>query len=116
MEPLCGQHHPQLAGSPDGSVGCLASGQGKQDRNQRNGHQRVSANIGRRVATVNMDRMSQQRSDRDGRDHKRDNVTEARIEGFLKIRISSYLINISCFLSLGWPPVFRYLPAGIALV
>ena len=88
MEPPCGHTTSQMAGSPDKSVGCLASGQGKQDRNQRDGHQRVRANIGRRVAAVNMDRMSQQRRDRDGSDRKSDNVPEARVERFLKIRSS----------------------------
>ncbi|MEH2526155.1 MULTISPECIES: hypothetical protein [unclassified Bradyrhizobium] len=69
-----------------------------------NALQRLSANIGRRVSTVNMDGMSQQNSDGDGHDRKRDNVTEASIERFLKIK-PSYPINISCFLSFGWPDI-----------
>lgn len=80
------RRHNLTTGFLDNSVGRLASGQGKQDRNQWNGLQRASANIGRRVATVNMRRMSQQRSNGNGSDRKRDNVTDARIERFLKTR------------------------------
>jgi len=71
-EPLCGQHSGN-------SVGYLASREGKQDRNQRNGHQGVSADIGRRVSTVNVGRVSQQSSDSDGRNGKRNHMAEARI-------------------------------------
>ena len=65
--------------TPGHSVRYLAPREGQQDRNQRNSHQGVSANIGRRVSTVDMGRMSQQSSDGDGRYGKRRNVTETRI-------------------------------------
>jgi len=74
------------AGFQDNSVADLAAGQGKQDCHQRNGHQRVSPNISRRVSPVDMDRMAQQSSDGDRRYGKRHNVPKARIKAFLKIR------------------------------
>jgi hypothetical protein len=60
--------------------------------------------------------MPQQNSDGDGHDRKRDNVTEASIKRFLKIKPPSYPINISCFLSFGWPPIFRYSLARNSLI